>query len=416
MADYYPLLAKAITGLSSNNLETRHAIYDRARTALLRQLASIDPPVAQAIVDRELGALEQVFTRLEMENLEVADVGSKAQTSEDIAPLAETIAPVLDAPTLNTRPKVNLIKRGEAKSSKPILAVGLAIGLVIVVTLATLAYLRRDQPPAMANDGSQITQQSAAPVPTNESAAVPPKASDRVGVPSSPTNTPAPVATPVAPPAPVVQTPSTSAPVTAPATTAPVPTPAPRPPTNPPAIGVANRAILLVQNSDKPDDVSVRQGTVVWRNEAVSNAQSQIADRTIKASIDVPEAKLQMEVTIQRNRDTAFPASHTIQIRSTPSAGSDIGAIQGVTSFEFRQTENQTGYAMAGQGISVMDNLFLIALTQVEPALSRNIEMMKIRPLIYFEFPLASGRRGAILLDKGVSGQQVFDAALNSWQ
>jgi hypothetical protein len=64
----------------------------------------------------------------------------------------------------------------------------------------------------------------------------------------------------------------------------------------------------------------------------------------------------------------------------------------------------------------VMDNLFLIALTQVEPALSRNIEMMKIRPLIYFEFPLASGRRGAILLDKGVSGQQVFDAALNSWQ
>ena len=287
------------------------------------------------------------------------------------------------------------------------------MGAVLVFTLATLAFLRRDVPPVVANSPLGNSQQAATSTQRLDTNPAAPKASDRVGTPSASDSSALAAAVPVVTTPTVPAPPNNPAPVLIPAVPAPAPAPAQ---VAPPAISVANRAVLLVQNSEKPDDVSLRQGSVVWRNEIVSSAQSQISDRSIKAIIDIPEAKLQMEIIIQRNRDTAFPASHTIQVRSIPGAGSDLGAIQGISTFEFRQVENQTGYAIAGQGIAVVDNLFLIALSNVEPALSRNIEMMKTRPLAYLEFPLANGKRGAVLLDKGISGQQAFDAAFTGWQ
>lgn len=67
MADYYPLLAKAVAGLSNSTPETRRAIYERARTALIGQLRRMDPPVPEADLDREAEALEAAVTRLEAE-------------------------------------------------------------------------------------------------------------------------------------------------------------------------------------------------------------------------------------------------------------------------------------------------------------------------------------------------------------
>jgi hypothetical protein len=422
MADYYPLLAKAIAGLDPNTPESRGAIYDRARSALLRQLAGIDPPVAQAIVERELNALEHVFLRLEQENERASehagpDDGPPASTPALEAPETFSIPP----PPVKQRPQVKSVRPVEGKNRKPLLAVGLAVGAVVVFTLATLAFLRRDEPPATATRGVLPVQQAASS-PSATTVPAPAKASDRVGAGATntgATNTGAtstelaPVATPSVPvaSAPVVQAP---VPASSPVTSAPQPaTPVTL---QPPAIAVANRAILLLQAGDKDQPVVERQGNVVWRSEIVSAGQGQPADRAIKANVDIPEAKFQVEITIQRNRDTAFPASHTIQIRSIPAAGSEVGSLQGITSFELRQSQDQTGYAVAGQGITVVDNLFLIALSLAEPSRSRNEDMLKTRPLLYFEFPAANGKRGAVLLDKGISGQQAFDAAFASWQ
>ena len=44
MADYYPLVAKAVAGLEKNTGEGRRALYERARTALVAQLRGMDPP------------------------------------------------------------------------------------------------------------------------------------------------------------------------------------------------------------------------------------------------------------------------------------------------------------------------------------------------------------------------------------
>ena len=48
MADFHPILARAIAGLTDKSPEARRAVYDRARTALLAQLRSLDPPLSEA--------------------------------------------------------------------------------------------------------------------------------------------------------------------------------------------------------------------------------------------------------------------------------------------------------------------------------------------------------------------------------
>ncbi|MGA3343101.1 MAG: hypothetical protein ABSD11_21555, partial [Methylocella sp.] len=67
MADYYPLLAKAVAGLPNSTAETRHAIYERARKALFGQLRNLDPPVPAETIEREAQALERAVAQLETE-------------------------------------------------------------------------------------------------------------------------------------------------------------------------------------------------------------------------------------------------------------------------------------------------------------------------------------------------------------
>lgn len=75
MADYYPLIARAVAGLPTSTPETRTAIYQRARNALLGQLRRLDPPIPESDVARESAALEIAIARLE------ADLASPAPAS-----------------------------------------------------------------------------------------------------------------------------------------------------------------------------------------------------------------------------------------------------------------------------------------------------------------------------------------------
>lgn len=67
MADYYPLIARAVAGLDNNTGENRRALYERARTALVNQLRSVDPPIEESDITRERLALEDAIRRLEAE-------------------------------------------------------------------------------------------------------------------------------------------------------------------------------------------------------------------------------------------------------------------------------------------------------------------------------------------------------------
>lgn len=67
MADYYPLIARAVAGLDKNTGEARRALYERARTALVAQLRGTDPPLDEAEITRERLALEEAIRKVETE-------------------------------------------------------------------------------------------------------------------------------------------------------------------------------------------------------------------------------------------------------------------------------------------------------------------------------------------------------------
>src|ERR1700681_3119503 len=67
MADYYPLIARAVAGLEKNNGENRRALYERARGALVAQLRSVAPALDESDITRERLALEEAIRKAEAE-------------------------------------------------------------------------------------------------------------------------------------------------------------------------------------------------------------------------------------------------------------------------------------------------------------------------------------------------------------
>src|SRR5215472_1653992 len=68
MADYYPLIARAIAGLDPNAPgESRRALYERARAALIAQLRSVQPPLSESEITRERLSLEEAVRKVESE-------------------------------------------------------------------------------------------------------------------------------------------------------------------------------------------------------------------------------------------------------------------------------------------------------------------------------------------------------------
>ena len=67
MADYYPLIARAVSGLDKNTGENRRALYDRARVALVNQLRGVQPALEESDITRERLALEEAIRKVEAE-------------------------------------------------------------------------------------------------------------------------------------------------------------------------------------------------------------------------------------------------------------------------------------------------------------------------------------------------------------
>src|SRR3954469_8078322 len=67
MADYHPLIARAVTGLEKNTGENRRALYERARVALVAQLRGVVPALDESEITRERLSLEEGIRKVEAE-------------------------------------------------------------------------------------------------------------------------------------------------------------------------------------------------------------------------------------------------------------------------------------------------------------------------------------------------------------
>lgn len=79
MADYYPLIARAIAGLDpAAPGESRRALYERARSALIAQLRSVQPPLSESEITRERLSLEEAVRKVESEAAQRAREASRS--------------------------------------------------------------------------------------------------------------------------------------------------------------------------------------------------------------------------------------------------------------------------------------------------------------------------------------------------
>jgi hypothetical protein len=67
-ANYYSVVARAVSRLPSQTDEARHAVYERARTALRDALLNYDPPLSETELANEQAALDQAIHKLEEVN------------------------------------------------------------------------------------------------------------------------------------------------------------------------------------------------------------------------------------------------------------------------------------------------------------------------------------------------------------
>ena len=210
MADYYPLIARAIEGLSEQSAQMRASIYERARTALLEQLTSLDPPLSEADIDRERLSLDDAMARVEMEyDPGLASPPTPAQFALPASPQEEDVdlpaaaAPLPPAPAASYSPRVEddfedaqfeeVVEdealgpaRPRVDSRAPVVrsrshgrsvALGSIIALVVGL-IAVAAWYLRDMPrePAAAPQVAEAPKPTPAPDANNGS-----KISERVG-------------------------------------------------------------------------------------------------------------------------------------------------------------------------------------------------------------------------------------------
>jgi hypothetical protein len=93
MADYHPLIARAIEGLDNSSGEARRALYERARTALVAQLRAIQPPLSEADITRERLALEDAIRKVETETARKARMETRSPVAPARPPQAPRSAP-----------------------------------------------------------------------------------------------------------------------------------------------------------------------------------------------------------------------------------------------------------------------------------------------------------------------------------
>jgi hypothetical protein len=142
MADYHPLIARAVEGLENSTGEARRGLYERARAALVSQLRSIDPPLSEADITRERLALEDAIRKVEAESVRKARAERPAPVppprpaappkppappAAPVAPQRERPSPQLgDMPTASPRPGLG---SGLGSGIGPGLGAGLGTGL-----------------------------------------------------------------------------------------------------------------------------------------------------------------------------------------------------------------------------------------------------------------------------------------------
>jgi hypothetical protein len=420
MADYYPLLSRAIAGLESNTSEQRRGVYDRARAALVRQLRGADPPLSEPEITRERLALEDAVRRIEAEARRSAPAVAPAPRALPPAPsqpqrpaphapdMAAPVAPphyeadpsyapegyedepeqaAPPPPPPPRRPARPRPVRRTPPRARFASAVAIAAIAVVVAGGAGL-YVMRDGISSLFGSSSGPTSGSQDQVAKNEGRVGEggqPPAGEETG--SAPVQTqPLNLSSPIVEPQPLGQNPA-----------------------------VSQRAVLYEETPDNQSGAAFT-ANAVWRVESVPGANGQPEEKQLRGDISIPQRQMQVVVLIKRNTDSTLPASHTLEVQFVLPENFSNGGVANVPGLLFKESEDTNGVALEGHAVRVTNDFFLIGLANEQAKKQQNIQLLGERDWMDMPILYENGRRAVLTIEKGVPGNAAFREALAAWE
>lgn len=178
-------------------------------------------------------------------------------------------------------------------------------------------------------------------------------------------------------------------------------------------LGVQQKMILYEERLGQ-QSLEVKPGTVVWT--LVSEQSGDGPDeQVIRGEINNPEKGLSALLTIKRNTDASLPASHIVEIVFALPADFDGGAIDQLQRIAMKQTEADQGTPLIAVPAKITQDFYMVALNDLEEARKENTELLRNRNWIDIPVVYSNGRQALITLEKGASGTEVFNQALDAW-
>ncbi len=449
MPDYASILKRSIETLPEKTPELRQAVYERARTALARQLISVDPPLNPEAVELQHQHLEEAILAVEADLSPATESAGETPGDTDKA----KSLPARDGDQMEgqeTSPARAQIEAEPSSKRWEPPKVSRAPALIMVLLLALVAagaavfyYTQRDTISALIADPADApaSQGDVAPeIAGGGEISVPPKNEDRlpggVVAPLDGARIIPPVAetpdavlagggvsgtarhTPQTGGASGTQMALSEAPagempaLETPANGTPVPETAAESETVdsiPPGL-VGQRAIFDEQGAEGAPGQSI-DGVVAWSLLTGENGLPAIVGR-----IDLPDRNAAVSLTITKNTDEALPASHLIEIEFRGADGLIGSPIERIPALFAKQTARGPGELLVGEAVLVTDTLYWIALSDQGDQVRRNLALL--REGAWFELPILfrDGRGGKIIFEKGIPGDQVFEAVLAAWE
>jgi hypothetical protein len=402
MADYQPLLTRAVANLpSTSTVATRHAIYERARKAQLAQLGILYPPLAESDMDREEEALDQAIALVEAKfrgtaftsrEPPFAAITPAAATQEASAGSAPADAARTEAliPPLSDLTKV-APAGARAEKSKSWLLPGLAAVLGAVLAVAGTAIVMRQKPRYLAVAPPEAQQELGL---LGDLRSLPPRGF------LSPTEDNSTAAAASVPPGNQLTAQSGSQPANQ------------APDASSPPLPETARAAMLIA-SDSPRDPVVSLGSTVWST--IPPAPGQPARVAVKADADIPDLKMHATMTLRKNTDTKLPATHTIDLRFSFADGAPITGVKDVEP-KMHNLGSTASEPLRAVKVKISDVYFLIALTNADQDTARNLDLMQTRA--WFDFPLLlnDNRIAKLVFEKSAKGYAMLAKAFEAWK
>ncbi|MAZ16050.1 MAG: hypothetical protein CL535_06930 [Ahrensia sp.] len=457
MADFEAVLRKTLSGMVDPSADARTKVYDRARATIERQIAAMPKRPPDSVIQRQYEKLDAAIAIIEEEYTEPDyDEPEDFPAADQEDPLASFLAeqetgggPFSSSPRRGEERDEGIRAERDTSRRAPEMAppparsgrhpvFWVAIGLAVLIFAGAIGYAGISI--FGSPGGTQVTGDDGLPMREVPSTRVTVDDTDRSGTETVTANAdegasdgPPKFTQRLTPDGREVDDGPANAPGSGGEGTS-VAGQSPGDGTAPPDAGSNGSDTGAAQDNDQRASLPVGQRAIFYQERTGAQAGTAEAGSTIwtvvqespggdaplepaiRAEANIPELGLTMEMTIRRNLDQTFPASHVIELFFRVPDTFDGRGIADVQRITFKGTEQDPGNALIGVAAPLDTNIFLIALTDADTAIETNLNLMQRQDWIDIPMQYISGRRALITLEKGVPGEQVFNEVLAAWE